>query len=115
MPYAQICPNMAIYAIFGHMAYGISACHMRHVGWPGTQWDVPIEPVKTRPKLHCRNKSYAKNTFLVILPSENKSKASLSLEHYVIDKTISKHVLKGVFFRIRPFVMQDHVVNKVWS
>ena len=29
-----------------------------YVGCPGTQWDVTIQPVKTKPKLLCQNKSY---------------------------------------------------------
>ena len=74
MPYAQIWHKQPYLGIFGHMAYGIGACYMRHVGYPGTQWDVTSQAVKTTPNLHCRNKSYAKYTLLVIFPSENKSK-----------------------------------------
>ena len=29
-----------------------------YAGCPGTQWDVTIQPVKTRQKLLCQNKSY---------------------------------------------------------
>ena len=29
-------------------------------GCPGTQWDVIVQPVKTRPKFHCQNKSYVR-------------------------------------------------------
>ena len=63
---------MAKYAILGHMAYFIWACHMWHVGCPGTQWDVPNQPVKTRPKLHCQNMSYGGYTSEVNLPYISK-------------------------------------------
>ena len=33
----------------------------RYVGCLGTQWDVTIQPLKTRPKLYCQNKSYVTN------------------------------------------------------
>ena len=33
----------------------------RCVGCPGTQWDVTVQPVKTRPKFHCQNKSYVRH------------------------------------------------------
>ena len=34
------------------------------VGCPGTQWDVTIQPLKTRPKLLLQNKSYGGPTFM---------------------------------------------------
>ena len=34
------------------------------VGFPGTQWDVTIQPLKTRPKLLLQNKSYSGHTFM---------------------------------------------------
>ena len=34
------------------------------VGCPGTQWDVTIQPLKTRPKLLLQNKSYGGHTFM---------------------------------------------------
>ena len=52
---------MAKYATFGHMAYGIWACHIGHVGCPGARWDVYRWPVKTRPKLQGYFQSYGTN------------------------------------------------------
>ena len=35
-----------------------------YVGYPGIQRDVTIQPVKTRPKLLCQNKSYVGHNLL---------------------------------------------------
>ena len=36
-----------------------------YLGCPGTQWDVTKQPVKTRPKLLCQNKSYGGHKLVV--------------------------------------------------
>ena len=59
---------MAYIAILGHI-FVIWACNMWHVWCPDTQWDVTIQPAKTRPKLHCRNKSYARHRLVAYFPS----------------------------------------------
>ena len=66
-----ICQNMAYLAIMGHIwAYVIChrACNMWHVGCPDTQWDATSQTVKTRPKLHCQNKSYGRYKLRGIFP-----------------------------------------------
>ena len=70
---------MPKYAKYGthHMAYGIwhMAWYMWYVGCPDTQWDVSIQPVKSRPKFDCRNKSYVSHIplYFTTLAKEQKN------------------------------------------
>ena len=84
------------------MAYVIWACHIRHVGCPGTHWDVTRQPVKTRPKAHYQDMSYDRNTVEVNFPSLAK------------EQKMSKPPKIGHMVNTPPIVKTKIVLKMVW-
>ena len=62
------------------MPYGHVICGM----W-GVQWDVTIQPAKTRPKLHCRNKSYVRHRLVAYFPSLAKERGKKTVGQNITD------------------------------
>ena len=56
-----------------------------YVGYLGTQWDVTIQPVKTKPKLICQNKSYVRHKLVAYFPFYQECKEKLLLKSYPPD------------------------------
>ena len=70
---------------------------------PGTQWDVTIQPAKTRPKLHCRNKGYARHRLVAYFPSLAKE----------WKKTVGQNITDMVY--IPPNWKTKTVSESVWQ